>query len=358
MRSKRIYKYSSLMFIFLIYLTPAFADEIVSDKEKKTQFEILENSYSVLRLRNTVASVEFKSIETKQGTFSRLQISDFGRSLNSGEPELPVLKQLIEIPIGADINILITGSSFKDVILNDCGITNKMIPAQPPVSKNIDNPEDLDFVIIEQSYLKDQFIGQEIVTVELLGTMRGVNLARLEIAPVQYNPVQNTIRVYNEIEVDVTFTGSNKGLTEDFKKTFFSPFTERIYSKVVNYKSLSPDEIITNTPVTYIIISDPMFEITLQPFVEWKTRKGFRVIEAYTDDPLVGNNTGSIKAYLEGFYNNPPEDYLPQSFVLIVGDVDQVPSFDGVYGYHATDLYYAEYTAGVFVIISSGDKDL
>jgi len=336
------------MFIFLIHLIPAFADEIVIEKEKKTQFRILENSHSVLRLRNSVASVEFKSIETKQGTFTRLQISDFGRSLNSGDPELPVMKQLIEIPIGADINISITGLTFKDFILHDYGITSKMIPSQPSVSKNIDNPEDLEFVINKQIYLKDQFMGQEIVTVELLGTMRGVNLARLEITPVQYNPVQNVIRVYSEVNVEITFTGGNIALTEDFKKTLFSPFTERIYSKVVNYKSFSPDEIITNTPVTYIIVSDPMFETTLQPFVEWKTRKGFRVIEAYTDDPLVGNNTGSIKAYLEGFYNNPPEDYLPQSFVLIVGDVDQVPSIDGVYGYHATDLYYAEYTGDVF----------
>ncbi len=348
MKSNRVNIFLSAIFIILICLSPAFAGEIIIDKEKKTKFEILENSYSVLKITNTVSSVGFKNIETKQGIFTRLQISDFGRSLTPGEPELPILKQLIEIPLGAEINILITNLSFNDYIFHEYGITNVILPAQPPVSKNIDNPEDLDFIINEQTYLKDQFIGQEIVSIEFLGTMRGVRLARLEISPVQYNPILKTIRVYNEIEAEITFTNANIGLTENNKKTLFSPFTEHIYSRIINYKSLSIDELIMNAPATYVIVSDPMFESTLQPFIEWKTRKGFRIIEAYTDDPLVGNTTTSIKTYLEDLYNNPPEGYLPQSFVLIVGDVDQVPSFDGIYGYHATDLYYGEYTGDVF----------
>jgi len=148
-----------------------------------------------LRIRNTVSSVNFEKAEIIHGIFTRLHISDYGRSLNVGEPELPILKQLIEIPLSSEIKISITSSSFRDYSLYEYGVSNLILPVQPPVSKNIDNPENLDFVMKEQTYLKDQFIEREILTVEFLGTMRGVRLARLEIAPVQYNPVLNTIRI-------------------------------------------------------------------------------------------------------------------------------------------------------------------
>ena len=91
-----------------------------------------------------------------------------------------------------------------------------------------------------------------------------------------------------------------------------------------------------------MIVSDRSFEQVLQPFVDWKTKKGFNVIEAYTDDPNVGNTTTSIKNYLQNLYNNPGSNN-PPSYILLVGDVNEIPSFSGTQGNHVSDLYYAEY---------------
>ncbi|MFH1936895.1 MAG: C25 family cysteine peptidase, partial [Bacteroidota bacterium] len=127
------------------------------------------------------------------------------------------------------------------------------------------------------------------------------------------------------------------------KHALYSPYFENAYGQLANSKPLT-DELITTAPVTYIIVSDPMFENALQPFINWKTRKGFKVVEAYTNDPAVGTSTASIKSYLQAFYNNPPTGFESQSFVLIVGDVAQVPTFNGTAGSHPTDLYFFEYT--------------
>ncbi len=43
-------------------------------------------------------------------------------------------------------------------------------------------------------------------------------------------------------------------------------------------------------------------------------------------------------------YNNPPAGYNVPSFVLFVGDVAQIPAWNGTAGSHVTDLYYCEYT--------------
>jgi hypothetical protein len=50
------------------------------------------------------------------------------------------------------------------------------------------------------------------------------------------------------------------------------------------------------------------------------------------------------KNYLKNLYNSGTSSDPPPSFVLFVGDVDQIPSFNGSTGSHVTDLYYCEYT--------------
>jgi hypothetical protein len=93
-----------------------------------------------------------------------------------------------------------------------------------------------------------------------------------------------------------------------------------------------------------VIVSDPMFQSQLEPFVAWKAQQGFKVIEAYTNDPQVGSSTATIKNYIHGLYTNPAAGFEPPSFVLFVGDVAQVPAWNGTSGSHVTDLYYCEYS--------------
>ena len=57
---------------------------------------------------------------------------------------------------------------------------------------------------------KPQFKGNgfyetDIVTTELLGKMRGQQLARLSVAPFQYNPTTNELRVITKLEVKIVF---------------------------------------------------------------------------------------------------------------------------------------------------------
>lgn len=96
---------------------------------------------------------------------------------------------------------------------------------------------------------------------------------------------------------------------------------------------------ITDYPITYLIISPRSFENTLQPFIRWKTEKGYNVEVAYTD--VIGTSTTNIKSYLQSLYSNTTP---PPTFLLLVGDVDLIPSFNGTtQNSHVTDLYYACY---------------
>jgi len=331
--------------LFTIFVTiHSFADVVKVNSDNQNTFFINHNSYTAFQFTSSVPLIDFKDESTPNGIFTKIEIPDYGYSTRVGEPGLPVLKKLIEIPVDAEIEINILSKSFIEYDLSELGINYPLYPVQAPISKNIDDPGSLDLEINQSIYQTDEFYELELVRIENIGVMRGVQLARLEVSPVQYNPVKKILRVIDELEVEINFRNANVILTQENKQKFFSPFFESLYRNVINYKPIEKKELVTAAPVTFVIVSDPMFEVDLQPFIQWKTRKGFRVIEAYTDDPAVGNTSISIKAYLENIYYNPPVGYHPQSFVLIAGDVAQVPSFDGTFGGHVTDLYYVEYT--------------
>ncbi|MCD4694679.1 MAG: T9SS type A sorting domain-containing protein [Bacteroidales bacterium] len=332
----------------LIFTTALFAGNINVVDNGSTKLKVNENSYAVLSLANNVADIEHMLVKTNSGNFTLLTIKDYGRSVVAGDPGLPVIKKLIEVPLNATYEIEIIEQGYTILNLADYGLSEFILPAQPPLSKNIDNPEDVEFIYNQASYMVNDFVGPDMVNIQDLGISRGVRLARVEIAPISYNPVQNKIKVYHNLVIRINFKGGDINATVIEKENKFSPYYEGIYQQLINYKTIDGKELIMDEPVTYIIVSDPMFENALQPFIEWKTKKGFQVVEAYTDDPLVGTSTTSIKSYLEDFYNNPPTGYNSQSFVLIVGDVNQVPTFNGTAGSHVSDLYYHEYTGDLF----------
>jgi len=320
-----------------------FAGNISVTDNATNELKLNESSYALINLENIISDIDFMQVKTQQGYFTLFSISDYSYSTFEGSPKLPVIKKLIEVPLNATYEIETMYENSMVFNLNDYGITTPVMPAQPPLSKDIDNPEDVPFIFNQEAYQIDDFMGQPRVNVVDLGIVRGIRLARLEISPVYYNPVQNKIKVYNDIEVKIHFKGGDVASTIQEKENKFSPFYNGIYSELYNYKPIDNKELITDEPVTYIIVADPMFQAALQPFVEWKTKKGFHVVEAYTNNPDVGTTTTSIKNYLQNYYNNPPAGYNPQSFVLFVGDVAQIPAFNGTSSYHITDLYYCTY---------------
>ena len=78
--------------------------------------------------------------------------------------------------------------NLQDTIidLSELGYTIDVFPNQPSLSKS-QNAEDIPFYYNNQYYNLNEFIGNDIVKTELLGKMRGQQLARFSISPISYN---------------------------------------------------------------------------------------------------------------------------------------------------------------------------
>jgi len=73
---------------------------------------------------------------------------------------------------------------------------------------------------------------------------------------------------------------------------------------------------------SYLIIHAPALAAAVTPLVDWKTRKGYNVRVASTND--TGVSTAGILAYIQNAYDTWD---LPPEYVLLVGDVDEIPTF-------------------------------
>jgi subtilisin-like proprotein convertase family protein len=71
-----------------------------------------------------------------------------------------------------------------------------------------------------------------------------------------------------------------------------------------------------------------MFQTQLQELIDWKTERGFHVILGVTGTPEVGTTKESIQAYIRNLYNGATPELPAPSFVLFVGDVEQMPTWD------------------------------
>ncbi len=340
---KRVLVIAGLAMMLLI--PASFASQNVKLTEIPSGVSLLDQDRDGLSLEVNVGEIEFLPVHTEAGDFVLPIVKGFSRPENIGEPSLPQIGKLISMPIDSDIRVSVRDAVVQEIDLKAQGIMLPIMPTQPSISKSVDAAS-VPFEFNENLYSVDNFYQLETATAVVKGIMRSQQLGLVNVSPFEYNPVSGKLRVYTSLVVDVYFIGGDDFRTEQLQERYYSPFYEGIYEKVINYESPIKDGMrddLTKYPVKYLIISHRMFEAQLAPFIEWKTKKGFNVQVAYTD--VIGTTSTAIKNYIQSVYNaaEPPEDPAP-SFVLFVGDVAQIPPFDGESDYHVTDLYFCEFT--------------
>ena len=337
------------LFLLLFLFTTVFADKRSVDLNYNQKLQINANNSQKLSLETSFSEIQFLDVNTKEGEFTELFLPGAYATGKLGTPKLPAIKKLIEIPFGAKVEVNVVDYEVTQYDLTTLGISNKILPNQPSPPKNLD-PEDIKFEYKAEIYQQNRYISYELAQTKILGVLRGKRLARLELAPISYNPVENKIKVYNNLQIEINFIGSDQAFTSAKYRSTYSPYFEPVYDKIINNRvdhnyPDHPD--LTKYPVKYLIVSDRMFESTLQPFIEWKTKKGFEVIVAYTD--VIGSSVSDIQTWIHDQYNaGTTEDPAP-TFGLLVGDVTQVRASDtGSSSGEVTDLYYFSVDGDMF----------
>ncbi len=336
-------KFIKILLAFSIVFSFTISATDIKITDTDNHLTITEKSLTEFTFVNHLSDIQTMMVKTKDGDFVKLIVSGYGENAKHGNAELPVLEELINVPMGAEVVIQILNKEEEIISLSDYGINNLVFPSQPSISKG-ENAEDVPFYFNENYYAEDDFYTHKLITTEYLGKIRGQQLARISVAPFQYNPVTNQLKVVTKLEVRIIFKNTNITSHLANKQRYYSAEFEHLFKSCLNYLPMQEKDVITTYPVKYVIVADPAFQTALQPLVQWKTKKGFMVVEGYTNDPAVGNTTASIHAYLKNMYDSATITNPAPTYLLIVGDNAEVPSFN--MGAHVSDMYFCEFDGG------------
>ena len=266
-------------------------------------------------------------------------------NLEEGTPDLPKMAQSIIIPDLAHMELSIIESEFVEIFMEN------LISSKGNLTRNID-PASVPYTFGE-AYETDEFYPQDIVFMRNPYIVRTVRGQAIVFQPIQYNPIQRTLRVYTHIKVNIQQNGMSQinPLTRRPAKGGSREF-ENIYAEhFLNYSTNNRYELLGEQG-PMLVVSYGEFMQSMEPFVEWKNYKG--IPTEMVDVADIGGSD-EIEAFVETKYY---DDGI--AFVLFVGDIDQIPSprysdgagsnspADPSYGFVAGSDYYPEIIIGRF----------
>ncbi len=326
-------------FLVLIGLTvigcPVYAHFIPLTDGMKEQDAVTWNIQDVengLRITMEFPGASVRKVEREGITFAELSIRGCGLKGETGSPYLPFKGMFVEIPSGVEPGIKFNA---RDSLLLPG--TYEVLPSQPPLPEGYDRNQAPQFIYDESAYSIDVYSPEDLIKITEDGYIRGRRVLFLEISPLQYNPVSNSLKGYPAIDFTITYRGVQNPAAQANKLRLACPeFENQAAGVIANYKPVDMSQKSRSRDgADYLIITYDDFEDELAPLVEWKTLKG-RLTELATLSDIGGSTPAVIQSYLQDAYDT--WDPAP-AYVLLVGDVQQVPS-NNISG-DLTDLPYS-----------------
>ncbi len=328
---------------FLIAITLILGANIMAQQKiqlrSDDKAECVKSDMRGLRASFSFSTIEAQDYESDRGTFSRLSLPNTVIGGDEGNPQIPVVNELIAVPFGATPRIEIKSYSTTDYRLEDYDIKT-LIPRQPSLRKD-KKPEDVPFIMNETAYQSTRgFRSEPMAVVEVVGIMRGVQLGKMTIEPVSYDPVNNTLRVFNDLEVEVYFDGADRQATEDMLFKTYSPYFDIVYKQLFNGSMIRsayegfPD--LYTTPVKMLVVTTTKYTESepFQTWLAWKKQKG---IDVEVQTVTSSTNGASIRSLIQSRYNaNHP------TFLVIVGDENDVTNYET---YNISGNYFNPYVS-------------
>jgi len=331
--------------IFLLLLAPnLFASEpewipLSSDIPVPSNIQVIHSSQTAVTLHLSLKGFWLDTFTTPHGTAcSLLADNAFPIQLNDC-PELITFTGSIVIPSRGEMiitvdnakyieyhNIIIRSRSEEGMRNNDVNGSASPLP----------------------SYEKDEFFPGSLASLSDPYLIRKVRGQDVNIMPFQYNPVTKVLRVYDGITVHLQCNGSSglntiDGIVAGGYEREFSTICSRHF---INYIKESNTREGDDQPApNMLIISYGKFIGALQPFIEWKMKKG--IATDVVDIADIGD-AQHVKSYVKNYYDEHGLTYL-----LLVGDNEYIPSVstdaglsDNSYGYVSGDDHYPDVFVG------------
>ena len=272
--------------------------------------------------------------------YNKINLAESGYLLETGMPELPILSTTIAIPNHGQVRVELVDTHQKMI--------QHIIP-YPSQDGNTDN-NTRGFNANQAFYQSSEVYPQEIIKYSDPQILRDFRVITVQIQPFAWDAATHELIVRDRVNFRLTFTDT-PGENELEGPQIVSESFKNIYeSMILNFDDYR-DVMIAHTPPRYLIFygnyTDATFQTKLNEFAFWKKQKGADVRVVSTTVTGQPPSTTTIKAYIQGVYNdvNARPDY-----VVFVGDVTgsfSIPTYtEGYSGLSGHGDYPYQFLAG------------
>lgn len=269
--------------------------------------------------------------------FGQVNVPGFpGQSGEPGQPWIPSVRHIVAVPPGAFVSLSTETTAGETFALSVAPFQQQPVDQAVPEDPEFPGPElfaDRPFTLDEKLYSSDADYPRGPAQVTRLGLFRRLELVQVEIFAGQYNPVQEKMSLFGEVNFSLTFSNGPNGFLYDFADNPFESSPGVYLGAVLNRAAVEvapriPWEIVQQLAgEEFMIITHPDFRAAADALAAWKNEKGImtRVFEAGTGSGITGRQTADeIDNFIEAHYNLVT---TKPTYILLLGDAEFIPPF-------------------------------
>ncbi len=283
-----------------------------------------------------LTGLDARVLVAERGVFALLALDGAGFNQEPGQPMLPVLREYIEIPLDSEPVLSVDAVEYQDLYLEDLlGASYPVLPAQPSVPK-IPGVQ-VDFAWDREAYGQMSLDHQPWASLGPVGRIRAHRFVSLRVAPVRYDPQAGRIRLLKHLEISLDYGRVNWDLTEQVRERYASPDFDHFAQRTFLNAPAFSGKAFPQQPMSYLFIVPDDYIDDVEELAQFRHKLGYRVSTVPLSQISGGGRADDIRNFIQSAYDTWE---FPPTFVLLVGDTDQVPCFTGDRSRSATDLYY------------------
>jgi len=326
----------SLAMLLLILLISSFANaNVISFNGKSTGIDvnIIESRDGYTKIEYTFNGYETQEIKINGNTYLSLVASEMNWIMEKGNPEMLTFKKSLLIPDNSAMNYRIISQEFEEVN------TLPIMPSKGHFTRDID-PNSVPYTF-GSIYNTDKYFPENIISLESPYVVRDFRGMTIQFNPLQYNAVKGKMKITKKITIEV-FTDNSLKVVNPLIRNFpllkvsgeFAPVYRNLF---MNYGIGQTRFDSIPEPGKMLIICPTGYMTAIQPFVQWKQQRGLNVTVAEYPTTTGSGNT-AIKTYIQNMYNSTGS----VTYVILVGDVADVPTLNGQYESAPSDPCYVK----------------
>ena len=286
----------------------AFSDMLVgSESVNRTELTISRSDQEVIDIDFRFSGVNIERVSSGIQNFDLLSMESEGVSGVLGAPEVPLITRLFAIPDRAKVRVISVEPQYN---------VYSGINPLPHQDHEYGNPHHSDnWQVDEKYYIGGEVFPEKWVSLGEPAILRDYRIIPVTVSPVRVNAYTGEVMVLTSLHVELALEdgGTQNVKTHHFDKTVTS-FNQMYRSKIANLDWVNPNGVEVKGSILIIYPNVTGVASTLQPYIEWKKRKGYNTLTSQ-----VSNNASTTTVFniIQSAYNSADP---PLEHVILVGD--------------------------------------